>query len=110
MNKSKTKIVIASVLKPVDDVRNYEKISSSLADNKNYEITVLGTHSIEDPKYDRINTRAWPRFHRLSLQRIKIQSNYWKNLKELNPDLIIFTTFELLIVSVLFKWRFRSNI
>ncbi|MCP4456825.1 MAG: glycosyltransferase family 4 protein [Cytophagales bacterium] len=110
MNKSKTKIVIASVLKPVDDVRNYEKIATSLFADENNEITVLGTQSQQDFINRRINTRAWEKFQRLSFGRIQIQGEYWRTLKEVKPDLIIFTTFELLFVSVIFRARYGSKL
>ena len=110
MNKSKTKIVIASVLKPVDEVRNYEKIATSLSVNKNYEITVLGTSSKSALIGDQIATIAWGEFPRLSIKRLKVQGEFWRILIEIKPALIICTTFELLLVSVLYRLRFGAKI
>ncbi len=110
MNKSKTKIVIASVLKPVDDVRNYEKIANSLTKDDNYEITILGTHSNSQQSNKQIFNKPWTRFKPHSIQRIMVQKSYWRILKELEPNLIICTTFELLLVSVFYRWRFGSKV
>ena len=110
MNKSKTKIVIASVLKPVDDVRNYEKIATSLVKEEKYIVTILGTSSTNKLPHSQIIFKPWYNFHRLSFGRIGIQFAYQKTLTELKPDLIICTTFELLLDSVLYRWLHGSKI
>ena len=110
MYKSKTKIVIASVLKPVDDVRNYEKMATSLVKNEKYLVTILGTYSIRKSSQSQIIFRSWYSFHRLSLGRIGIQLAYRRILISIKPDLIICTTFELLLVSVLFRTRHKVKI
>lgn len=41
----KIKILIASVLKPADDVRSYSKIGQSLAQTNKYEVNIIGFDS-----------------------------------------------------------------
>lgn len=110
MNKPKTKIVIASVLKPVDDVRNYEKIAISLATNENYAITILGTEGNSLSENSRIVFNSWGKFKRLSLQRLIIQRIFWEKLTQEKPGLIICTTFELLLTSALFSLGIRQKL
>ena len=110
MNKTKTKIVIASVLKPVDDVRNFEKIATSLADHKNYEIIILGIEGNSSSQSKQIVFKPWREFKRLSFDRFRVQQAFWKTLKQENPDLIICTTFELLVASVVYRLSYRSKI
>jgi len=110
MNKTKTKIVIASVLKPVDDVRNYKKIASSLAANENYRIIILGIGGNSQPESSQIIFKSWRKFNRLSFDRLRVQRAFWKTMKQEKPDLIICTTFELLLTSVLFRSRHQVKI
>ena len=45
----KQRIVLASVLKPVDDTRMFEKIGKSLAREPKYEISIYGYPSNKPP-------------------------------------------------------------
>ena len=45
----KQRIVLASVLKPVDDTRMFEKIGKSLSDNPDFEIFIIGYPSKQPP-------------------------------------------------------------
>lgn len=108
MIKQKTKIVIASVLKPVDDVRNYEKIGISLARRNDLEIHVMGTRGASTN--EAIHFYPWLGFKRLSFSRLLIQLKYWKKLRMIKPKIIIPTTHELLIMSVLHRLLYGSKI
>ena len=46
----KKKIVIASVLKPVDDVRAYWKLSQSMAKTNKYEVNIIGNDGKKPPR------------------------------------------------------------
>ncbi|MEQ9230923.1 MAG: glycosyltransferase, partial [Cyclobacteriaceae bacterium] len=108
MIQRNAKIVIASVLKPVDDVRNYEKIGCSLAKEDSLEVHILGTiGKVSDSK---ISAHLWKPFRRLSFGRLMIQFHYLKKLRVLKPDLLIVTTHELLLASVLLKAFFSTKI
>jgi glycosyltransferase involved in cell wall biosynthesis len=102
MSKKKTKIVIASVLKPVDDVRNYEKIGCTLANQGEIDIVMLGTEANSTARKD-ISLMAWRTFNRLSFTRVYIQFAFIKRIFALRPSLVIVTTHELLFMAVLSK-------
>ena len=96
------KIVIASVLKPVDDVRNCYKIGKSLSKISNYNISLLGTSG--HPVYEEnLKTHSWKPFKHLSLARLNVQFEFSSYLKRSKPDLVIVTTHELLFSAVLCK-------
>ena len=103
MSKKKTKIVIASVLKPVDDVRNYEKIGCTLQKSGNYEVIMLGSASQLKNTNNDIAKIPWRKFNRLSVGRILIQFTFIKALFKAKPDILIITTHELLFASLLCK-------
>ena len=104
------KLVIASVLKPVDDTRMYEKFSISLAKTNKYEINIIGfsTKKMSMPK--NINFHPLFTFHRLSLQRFIAPFSYFKSLIRIKPDLIIATTYELLLPSIFYIWIWKGKI
>jgi hypothetical protein len=66
----KQRIVLASVLKPVDDTRMFEKLGKSLSDNPNYEIFILGYPSKQPPTNPKIIFLPHPNFVRLSMKRV----------------------------------------
>ena len=109
MLNKKTKIIIASVLKPADDVRNYEKIGLSLARNLKAEITVCGIQN-SIPAEENIFFHVWPKFRRLSIRRLLTQIHFFNFIKKSSPDLIIVTTHELLFVGVLCKIIFGCKL
>lgn len=104
------KIVIASVLKPVLDTRLYEKLGLSLAQKNKYEINIIGFWSKNIPTIP--SMRFFPIFHfkRNSLNRLFSSWKYYIQLREVKPSIIIVTTAELLIVSVVYKILFGSKL
>ncbi|MBT1705404.1 glycosyltransferase [Chryseosolibacter indicus] len=98
----KRKVVIASVLKPVDDTRMYEKLGISLASIPDVEVHVIGfpacSKSVSSIKFHQLRF-----FKRLSAKRLFVP---WKILSltvKLKPALFIITTHELLLVSSIAK-------
>ena len=94
----KRRIVLASVLKPVDDTRMYEKIGVSLADRGNYEVYIIGYPSLH--RYiesTSIHFLPLKPFQRLSLQRLLAPFKILKKTIQVQPDLLIVNTHELLI-------------
>jgi len=106
----KQRIVLASVLKPVDDTRMFEKIGKSLSDNPNYEIFIIGYPSKQPPTDPTITFIPHPNFVRLSLQRVLIPLLTLKKLYQVKPDALLVNTHELLIVAVLCRIFFGTKI
>mgnify|MGYP003652587995 FL=1 len=110
---SQKKIALISILKPVNDIRSYEKMARSLANKNNYAITLIGSHSKkktegqEDPN---IFFDPLPKFNRLGLMRCCMPFVVLKKLIQLKPELIIVNTPELLIVSILNQILFGGKI
>lgn len=107
--KEKAKIVIASVLKPVDDVRNCEKLAHSLSKNTDHQITICGTKGSNESTPN-IEFHAWRKFKRLGLDRLCVQLQFLDLCRKSKPSLLIITTHELLIVAVLVRCLWRSKI
>lgn len=106
----KKKIVLASVLKPVDDTRMYEKFGISLSQTNKYDINIIGFSSKNILTYQSISFHPLFNFKRLSYKRITASWKYYKKLLKVKPDIIIVTTAELLIVSVYYKILFGSKL
>ncbi|MDN5204642.1 glycosyltransferase [Fulvivirgaceae bacterium BMA10] len=102
----KTKLVLASVLKPVDDTRMFEKFGVSSDQTNKYEINIIGFSSKNIPANENISFHPIFNFKRLSLKRLLAPWKYYILLFKLKPELIIVNTHELLIVSVLYKILF----
>lgn len=107
---TKNVIAIISVLKPVDDTRNYEKIASSISNTNKYDINIIGFSPKRIPVYPNITFHAIFNFKRTSIRRLWASISIWKVLLKLKPELIIVTTSELLIVSSLYKILFGTKI
>ncbi len=109
MNK-KRKIVIASLLKPVDDPRMYEKIALSMSQTNKYDINIIGFASKNIPHHPDIRFHPIFSFKRLSIRRVLSPLKYWQKILQLKPELIIVNTHDLLIVSCVYKTLFGSKI
>jgi hypothetical protein len=107
----KRKIVLASVLKPVDDTRMYEKFALTLAEIKETEVYVIGFHSKMQTDHPE-NIKLFPvfSFERISWARFFSPWKFYKILVKLKPEVIIVNTHELLIVSCIFKIIFGSKL
>lgn len=101
-DSSKTKVLIASVLKPVDDSRMYEKIGLSLACSGRYEVHVMGCESetIANPK---IQQHPFKAFGRVSIGRFLAPWKILFEARRLKPDIFIICTHELLYLAVFLK-------
>ena len=107
----KQKIAIISVLKPVDDIRSYEKMAKALAENSNNEIHLFGYPSNELPSAsENILFHPHKRFSPLSLSRLLIGIKILIELIKLKPKVVIANTHELLNVITLYKILFGSKI
>ncbi len=96
------KIVLASVLKPVDDSRMTEKIAESLTQQPNFEIHVIG-QSASHAVCPSITVHSQPTFSRLSFARLFAPWRIFSTIRKINPTVLIITTHELLVVAMLSK-------
>ncbi|MCC3157114.1 glycosyltransferase [Hymenobacter sp. 15J16-1T3B] len=94
-------ILLASVLKPVDDTRMYEKFGRSLAE-AGYRAAVAG-RAAGAPSGANDGILQEPLFHghRLGLARLRAQWHYWRLLRTTKPELVIAHAPELLPLTVL---------
>lgn len=106
----KRKLVIASVLKPVDDTRMYEKFGLSLGQTNKYEINIIGFYVKKLPKAANIKFHPLFKFKRLSISRLAAPLKCFKKYLQLKPKLIIINTHELLLVTILYKILFGTKI
>ena len=100
--REKRRIVIASILKPVDDTRMFGKMGVSLASTGTWQVTIIGFPTTV-PSYPGIEFIQLKSFTRLSLGRWLAK---WKVLIEAwrrKPALFIFSTHELLIPALILK-------
>jgi glycogen(starch) synthase len=109
MSKKKN-IVIASLLKPVNDTRMYEKIGLTLTDNSAHHIHIIGHQAPLPEAHPQITFYPLFSFRRLSIKRLLAQLKYAKYLLKVKPQLIIVNTPELLILSITYKIIFGSKI
>jgi hypothetical protein len=106
----KRRIVLASVLKPVDDTRMFEKIGATLSESGEFEVSIIGYPSTNPPLHKSIKFLPLPEFNRISLRRLFISWVIFKKINKLKPEWIIINTPELLFVSVLSKVFFGRKI
>lgn len=102
MPEPKKRIVIASVLKPLNDTRMTEKIACSLANNPEYEVHVIGFPSAIPPDA-RITFHTFPAFKRLSFSRWISSARILTIMLKIKPSVIIIATHELLLSGMVAK-------
>ena len=108
-DSNKSTIVIASVLKPVDDSRLYEKIGLSLACTGKYQIHIIGCDSAKTEKQN-IQQYPFRAFKRVSLGRFFAPWRIFFKTMRLKPDILVIATHELLYTGVLIKLLTRCRL
>ena len=106
----KQRIVIASLLKPVDDTRMFEKMGATLSDSGQYEIFIVGYPSRSIPVHANIHFLPLTSFSRISLGRLLAPLHVLRIVHQVNPQILIVNTHELLIVAVLNRILFGARI
>ncbi|WKV11699.1 glycosyltransferase [Marivirga harenae] len=106
----KIKVLITSVLKPVDDVRSCYKIGQSLAQTNKYEVNIIGFDSKKKYQHENIFLHPVFKFRRNSVKRLFAPFSVLKKFIKLKPKLIIVNTPELLWVMYLIKILFGTRI
>lgn len=107
---TKKVIAIISVLKPVDDTRNFEKVARSIGNTNKYDINIIGFSTKNIPSDRNITFHPIFNFRRNSSKRLIASILIFRKLLKLKPELIIVTTSELLIVSIVNKILFGVKI
>jgi hypothetical protein len=91
----KRTIVIASVLKPVDDTRMFEKIGLSLSETQRYDVHIIGFPARFE-SMPMLQFHALKSFRRLSFRRLATPWIILFKIFKLKPDVLIITTHELI--------------
>jgi hypothetical protein len=108
-DSNKRTIVIASVLKPVDDSRLYEKIGLSLASTGKYDVHIIGCDSAKSERSN-IRQHAFKAFRRISVGRLLAPWRIFFKTLNLKPDIFVIATQELLYTGVFMKLLTRCRL
>jgi glycogen(starch) synthase len=106
---SQVRVLLASVLKPVDDTRMRGKFAKTLRERPNVQVHIAGRAATTSLPPSPAETHSPVRQHgifqgsRLSLNRLMAQWRYWRLLQRLNPDLVIVHAPELLPFTLLWQ-------
>ena len=101
--RKKRRIVLTSVLKPVDDTRMFEKMGISLAQSGEYEVFIIAYPSSSDTSQQGIQFLPLEPFKRLSFKRLMAKWAVFRKLIMLKPAIVIFNTHELILPCILIK-------
>lgn len=104
----KRRIVLASVLKPVNDPRMFEKFGQSLSPH--YEVHIIGTNAETDGVHDNIIFHPLAAYARLSLDRMLAPLRILKKILYLKPALLVICTHELLWMVLIAKVFLRCAV
>jgi glycogen synthase len=108
---SEKRILLASLLKPINDTRLYEKLATSLSKLPGVQVHI-GAYTAPVPATAPDNIHFHPvfDFKRLSTGRLSAQADFYRLLKKIKPDLIIVSTHELLLASLFYKMRHGAKV
>jgi len=106
----KRRIVLASLLKPINDTRMFEKMGVSLAACGKYDVHIIGYPPVTELSETIIQFHQLPKFKRLSLGRFRARLKTLQFCLQVKPELLIATTHELLVVAVLIRILFGTKI
>ena len=114
-NSSHLVVLLASVLKPVDDTRMRGKFANTLFERTNIQVHVAGRDPGDHPDPDSVDGVPHICHHsifwgsRLSLNRLTAHARYWRLLRVLRPGLVIVHAPELLPLTMLWQWLGRGR-
>jgi len=95
--------VIASVLKPVDDTRMYEKLGHSIRESNKYRVNIIGFDTKKPVDDGSVSFYPLYKGGRTGWRRITAGWQFYRKLKQLKPDLIIICSPELLPAAAWYK-------
>ncbi len=102
--------VIASILKPVDDTRLYEKLGLSIRESNKYLVNIIGFGIKKTPSHSGVCFHSLYHGPRLGLGRLLAPWKFFLKLVKLRPDLTVVCTPELLLSAALYKTLFRTKL
>jgi len=107
----KKRILLASVLKPIDDTRMFEKLGKSLSGTGIYDVFIVGFPSKKSPiENSKIHFLPLQYFKRMSFRRLWAPLTVLKKVLKVKPDVLIVNTHELLLVATLNRILFGTMI
>lgn len=106
----KPSIVIASILKPIDDTRMFQKMGMSLAATGQWAVHIMGFHSDSPSTASDIQFHSLGNFPRISFARVKAPFKVFRKLRTIKPKIILICTHELLITAVVYKILFGAKL
>ena len=113
MVRSGLVVLLASVLKPVDDTRMRSKFAVTLRERPGTTIHIAGRQAAPDAMVANESGGIYlhPIFSasRLSLDRLAAQGRYWRILRRIQPDLVVVHAPELLPLTLLWQWLGRGR-
>ncbi len=105
------KIMIASVLKPIDDVRMYERMAWSISKETDWETHILGScNPIPEKPLDRVVFHPVFNFGRAGWKRLFAPFRAFIEFMRVRPDCLIVNTHELLWAGLWYKLIFRKRL
>ncbi len=106
----KTPVVIASLLKPVDDTRMFEKIAVSISQTNKYEINIIGFRSKKISETEKIILHPIFNFKRLGFKRFLAPWKFLRLLIKLKPRITVITSPDLLFPAIFYNLFFNNRI
>lgn len=106
----KRRIVLASILKPVDDTRMSEKLAASLAKLEGFEVFVIGYPSQTKTGNNSVVRMPLKLFTRISIGRLLAPLAVLRKCIQVKPKLLIVNTHELLMLSIVNRILFGTKI
>lgn len=102
-------VLLASVLKPLDDTRMYGKFGVTLAERPDTVVHVAGRAAAPPGGPANLHTHCLLESSRLSWARLAAQWRYWQLLRRLQPDLVVVHAPELLPLTLFWHWLATSR-
>jgi glycosyltransferase involved in cell wall biosynthesis len=106
---SSKRVVLASVLKPVDDTRMVEKMAVSLTRDGRFAVTVIGYGKSENAMPG-ISIYGLGEFKRVSVARLLAPLQVLVKCYQVKPEILIVNTHELLVVGLANRILFGTEI
>ena len=99
----KIPVLIASTLKPIRDVRAFEKLAFSLGETNTYELNIIGFSPKKPKSASGIRFFSSMSHFDWRLDRILAQGRFLKCLLQVRPKILVCCTYELLPIASFFK-------
>ncbi len=96
-------ILLASSLKPVKDIRAWEKLGRSLSETTTYSLNIIGFSGKMHEQEDKINFFSSKSSFHSKWKRVSSQLRFIRLLVQIRPRVLICCTYEYLPVAALFK-------